>query len=150
MIDKSRNDELTDAELVMLQELDLAMLSSYEQAKNLTITLLKKWLVQYKFADWDIHESTPEKIGKPVTSIEKEERAEEIASMLSDNKLWHSHGRNIGVTTLTKLLRLRIDDYSNDIEVRNMIRGYHDFLMEYIQREKVPVFLHSKNYFWGE
>lgn len=150
MIEKSRKGKLTDAELVMLQELDLAMLSSYEQAKNLTITLLKKWLVQYKFADWNIHGTEPKKIGKPVTLREKEKRAKEIASMLSDNKLWHSHGRNIGVNTLTGLIRLKIDDYSQNVELRNMVRGYHDFLMEYIQREKVPVFLHSKNYFWGE
>ena len=45
MIEKSRNGQLTDAEFMMLQQLDLAMLNSYEQARNLTITLLKKWLV---------------------------------------------------------------------------------------------------------
>jgi ClpP class serine protease len=51
MIEKSKKGDLSDAELVMLQDLDLAMLNSYEQQKNLTITLLKEWLVNYKFAD---------------------------------------------------------------------------------------------------
>ncbi len=147
MIEKSKKGELTDAELVMLQQLDLAMLSSYEQAKNLTITLLKKWLVQYKFADWDTHGTDQKKLGTPVTTKEKEKRAEEIAKMLSDNKLWHSHGRKIGLSTITGLIRLKIDDYSHNVQLRPMIREYHDFLLEYIQRQNYPIFLHSKNYF---
>jgi len=59
MIRKSASGDLTDAELVMLQNLDLAMLSRYEQAKNLTITLLKNWLVEYKFRDWKTHNTNP-------------------------------------------------------------------------------------------
>ncbi|MFZ5452710.1 MAG: SDH family Clp fold serine proteinase [Thermodesulfobacteriota bacterium] len=147
MIKKSAEGNITDAELVMLQQLDLAQLSSYEQAKNLTITLLKKWLVQYKFANWDTHQTNPERLGSPVILEEKEERAEEIAKMLSDNKLWHSHGRKIGINTITGLLRLKIDDYSNDVPLRTMIRDYHDFLVEFIQRSDYTIFLHSKNYF---
>lgn len=147
MIKRSAQGKLTDAELIMLQALDLAVLSSYEQAKNLTITLLKKWLVQYKFSDWDIHQTNPKKLGHPVSLKEKEKRAEEIARMLSDNKLWHSHGRKIGLSKLTGLLKLKIDDYSNDIPLRTMIRDYHDFLVDFVQRQDYPIFLHSKNYF---
>jgi membrane-bound ClpP family serine protease len=147
MIKRSASGELTDAELVMLQALDLAQLSAYEQAKNLTITLLKKWLVQYKFANWDIHQTNPKKLGSPVTLKEKGKRAEEIARKLSDNKLWHSHGRNIGINTLTGLLKLKIDDYSDNTKLRTMIRDYHDFLVDFVQRQDFPIFLHSKNYF---
>lgn len=100
MIEKSAKGTLTDAELVILQNLDLAMLSRYEQAKNLTITLLKRWLVEYKFRDWTTHATNPAKLGQPVTEAEKKDRAEEIAKLLSDNKIWHSHGRKIGVQTL--------------------------------------------------
>jgi hypothetical protein len=131
----------------MLQQLDLAQLSSYEQAKNLTITLLKKWLVQYKFSNWNTHRTNPKKLGSPVTLKEKEKRAEEIARMLSDNKLWHSHGRKIGISTLKNRLRLQIDDYSSEVSLRTMIRDYHDFLVEFIQRSEYTLFLHSKNYF---
>ena len=147
MIKRSASGELTDAELVMLQALDLAQLSAYEQAKNLTITLLKKWLVQYKFANWDIHQTNPKKLGSPVTLKEKGKRAEEIARKLSDNKLWHSHGRNIGINTLTGLLKLKIDDYSDNTKLLTMIRDYHDFLVDFVQRQDFPIFLHSKNYF---
>lgn len=147
MIQKSSKGELTEAELIILQNQDLALLSQFEQAKNLTVTLLKKWLVEYKFKDWIEHHSNPDKIGKPVTHEEKEVRAAEIATMLSNNKLWHSHGRKIGAATLTKLIRLKIEDYSTEDALREKIRAYNDFLTDYITRHETKFFLHSRCYF---
>lgn len=147
MIQKSADGKLTDAEMVILQNLDLAMLSRYEQAKNLTVTLLKRWLVEYKFRTWVTHETTPEKIGNPVTTEEKQQRAEEIAKMLSDNKIWHSHGRKIGAATLRAVLKLKIEDYSNDAELRGKVLAYSDFLTDYITRHEYPYFFHSRRYF---
>lgn len=131
----------------MLQNLDLAMLSRFEQAKNLTITLLKKWLVEYKFKDWKIHGTNPEKIGKEVTHEEREERAREIATLLSDNKLWHSHGRMIGITTIQSVLRLKIEDYSKDSDLRPKILAYSDLLTDYINKNGYKTFLHSRCFF---
>ena len=67
LIEKSAQGTLTRAELVMLQQQDLAMLRRYEQAKELTIALLKNWLVKYKFKNWDTHQTNPAKLGQPVT-----------------------------------------------------------------------------------
>lgn len=147
LLEKSRNNTLTPAEFVILQNQDLALLSRYEQAKNLTITLLKKWLVEYKFDNWKTHRSTPSIKDKPVTEEEKKERAEQIAVMLGDNKLWHSHGRMIGIKTLKDVIKLEIDDYSNDDKLRSLIRSYNDLLTEYIARTNYKIFLHSRNYF---
>ena len=147
MIEKSANGTLTDAELIILQNQDLAMLSRYEQAKNLTITLLKKWLVQYKFKDWGTHSTTQALLGQPVTEEQKQKRAEEIASHLSNNQLWHSHGRMIGITTLTRVLKLKIEDYSTDAILRPMIMAYSDFLLDYIEKNAYKSFLHSRCYF---
>lgn len=147
MIEKSANGLLTDAELVILQNQDLAMLSRFEQAKNLTVTLLKKWLVDYKFKDWLTHETTPAKLGQAVTLAEKQERAEDIAKLLSDNKLWHSHGRMIGISTLRAILKLKIEDYSNDKPRRDKIIAYNDLLTDYIIRHDFKHFLHSRIYF---
>ncbi|MFA7345659.1 MAG: ATP-dependent Clp protease proteolytic subunit [Terrimicrobiaceae bacterium] len=147
MITKSAKGELTEAELIILQNQDLALLSQFEQAKNLTITLLKKWLVEYKFKDWTTHQRSPDKIGQPVTLQEKEQRAADIATMLANNKLWHSHGRRIGATTLTKVIRLKIEDYSTDDALREKIRAYNDFLTDYITRHDAKFFLHSRCYF---
>lgn len=98
LIEKSREGSLTNAELIMLQKLDLATLRRYEQARDLSVSLLKQWLVQYKFKDWVTHGTTTP--GSPVTADQKQARAEQIAKDLSDNRRWHSHGRTIGINTL--------------------------------------------------
>jgi len=67
--------------------------------------------------------------------------------MLGDNKLWHSHGRMIGIKTLREIIKLEIDDYSSDDKLRNLICSYNDILIEYIVRSNFRIFLHSKNYF---
>ncbi len=147
LLEKAQKGTITQAEFLIMQSLDLAMLSRYEQAKNLTITLLKKWLVDYKFSDWTTHATKPGKVGTPVTAAEKQARAEEIAKLLGDNKHWHSHGRMIGISSLKDLLKLKIEDYSKDVPLRTLIRNYNDLLMEYISRSQYKVFLHSRIYF---
>ncbi len=148
MIQKSKENQLTNAEFIILQNQDIAVLNSIEQAKKLTITLLEKWLVEYKFKDWKIHQTNPDKKRKPVTKKEKEERAKEIAEMLADNKKWHSHARKISIHTLSKELKLQIEDYSKDKTLQKLIRSYNDTLIDYVTKyEKHQIFLHSKNWF---
>jgi hypothetical protein len=146
LLEKARGGTLTNAEFLILQNQDLALLSRYEQAKDLTVTLLKKWLVEYKFRDWSVHESDPGLKGKQVTIDEKQARAEEIARSLGDNKHWHSHGRMIGPGML-QILKLKIDDYSADVKLRELIRGYNDLMTEYIARMGYKWFVHSRNFF---
>ena len=147
LLEKARKGELTNAEFLILQGIDLALLSRYEQARDLTITLLKKWLAEYKFRDWTTHSTDPQKKGKPVTPEEKKVRAEEIAKLLGDNKVWHSHGRMIGPATLESILRLKVDDYSADATLKPLIRSYNDLLVEYIGRGQFKHFMHSRKYF---
>ncbi len=141
MIAKSADGKLTNAELIMLREQDLAMLRRHEQARDLTIALLKEWLVKYKFKNWDKH-----KDGTAVTARQKEDRAKDIAKDLGDNKLWHSHGRSIGVEALTHVLKLKIEDYSNEAILKALIRDYNDLICQYIVRNDSEVFLHSRNF----
>lgn len=147
LLEKARDGSLTQAEFLILQNQDLAMLRSYEQAQELTVSLLKKWLVEYKFKDWNVHRSNPGKRGIVVTDEEKKVRAKEIADMLGDNKIWHSHGRMININTLKNVLRLEIEDYSNDDDLRSLIRNYNDLITEFIARNGNKLFLHSRKYF---
>jgi hypothetical protein len=132
--------DLTPADVIFLRSLDLAKLALYEQARDLSIDLLKNWLVQYKFKDWNAHRTTNP--GTPVTPEEKSNRAEEIAAALSNHKRWFSHGRALNISKL-KELRLQIDDYSSDIPLRNAIRGYNDMLSGYNDRMGRVFHLHS-------
>jgi hypothetical protein len=147
LLGKAADGSLTNAEFLILQNQDLALLSRYEQARDLTVTLLKKWLVEYKFRDWLTHGTDPQKKGQPVRLEEKQERAEEIARLLGSNKQWHSHARMIGPAALSSVLRLQINDYSNDISLRTLVRSYNDLLTEYIARQGFKLFLHSREYF---
>jgi len=146
LLEKARANQLTNAEFLILQSLDLAILSRYEQARDLTVTLLKKWLVEHKFRDWTTHGTDRMKKGQSVTTEEKQERAEEIARSLGNNKLWHSHGRMIGPGTLNGL-RLQIDDYSTDDRLRPLVRAYNDLLAEFIAKNGTRHFLHSRGFF---
>lgn len=141
MINKSAAGELTQAELIMLREQDLAMLRRHEQARDLTIALLKEWLVKYKFKNWNLHKNNTE-----VTTKQKEDRAKEIAKDLGDNKRWHSHGRSIGVAALTDILKLKIEDYSADSVLKPLIREYNDLICQYILRNGAEAFLHSRKF----
>lgn len=145
LIEKSRNNTLTMAEFAILRDQNLAVLRSYEQARDLSINLLQEWLVKYKFQSWTKHRTDKNKKGQTVTDDEKKERAKEIASLLCNNRVWHSHGRLIGIERLRDVVRLEIEDYSSDDELRALIREYHDPLNEYAARMRQPFCLHAKN-----
>lgn len=146
LIEKANNNKLTNAEFLILKDFDLAELRGYEQARELTISLLKKWLVKYKFKNWKKHRTNKKKLGNKVTIKEKKERAEEIAGKLSDNNLWKSHSRPINTETLKKELRLEIEDYSKDVDLRRDIRAYYDLLSDYVKRSQNTIFLHTRKF----
>lgn len=139
LIKKAQDGTLTQAEFLILKDFDLAELRGYEQAKELTISLLKKWLVKYKFRNWNNHSD-----GRPVTMVEKEVRAEEIANKLGDNNEWKTHGRPIDIDTL-KSLKLQITDYSDKPE-RDSIRNYYKILRDYIARHNFQQFFHTRQF----
>jgi hypothetical protein len=147
LFEKEAAGNLSNAEFLILQNQDLAMLSRYEQANNLTVTLLKKWLVEYKWKDWTQHQTNPAKIGQPVTDAEKTARAEDVAKLLGDNKYWHSHGRMIGINTLRSVVRLKIEDYSNDPKLQPIIRSYNDLITEWIAKTDNRLFVHTRKFF---
>jgi hypothetical protein len=70
-------------------------------------------------------------------------RVREIAKALGDNKRWLSHGRYIGIKTLTEQLRLEIDDFEQDGAKHRLVREYSDTLIEYANRMGEVFCLHS-------
>lgn len=140
LLQKAKKNELSQAEFLILKDFDLAELRSYEQAKELAIDMLKKWLTKYKFKDWVVHSDGV----TPVTEEEKEARALEIAEKLSDNNRWKSHGRPIGIDTLTTDLKLRIIDFEKDPELNEIIAEYYDVLTEYITGHNYRIFFQTR------
>lgn len=140
---KAANGELTSAEYALLNKLDLGELYQFEQAKQLSLELLEKWLSIYKFKDWDKTESQKKK----VTQKMKEKRAKEIGEILSDNARWHSHGRSINMKTLIDEINLKIEDYSADEKLKRYVGEYFELMTDYMNREKLISFIHSKEFF---
>lgn len=143
LLEKAKNNELTQAEFIILKDFDLAELRGYEQAKDLTIDLLEKWLVKYKFKNWTVHRNT--NAGRTVTEEEKKARAKKIGVFLSDNNKWKSHGRPINIDAL-KELKLEIDDYSDLKERRELIRDYYELFIDYVISRGYRNFIHTKKF----
>lgn len=132
---------IAEADVVLLKSLDLGKLALFEQARDLSVALLKNWLVKYKFKNWNEHRTTNP--GNIVTSQEKAARAEQIAKDLADHNRWKSHSRSLDVEKLRDL-RIEIDDYSHNASLSEAIRAYNDPLTGYIDRLRRPFYLHCR------
>lgn len=140
LIAKSAAGTLTTAELaILIDSFDQAELYQYEQAKKLSETLLKGWLVKYKFKDW----STTRSQNKKVTKQMKENRATEIANHLQDTDKWHTHGRGISKDVLEKEINLLIDDFSEDDAINKSIRDYWQLFSDYSGRRGLMSAIHT-------
>lgn len=141
--EKAEAGNLTTAEYALLNKLDLGELYQFEQARELSIELLNKWLSSYKFKNW--HRTETRQI--EVTDEMRREQARAIADALNNTERWHSHGRGINMHTLTHELGLKIDDYSQVPELKKSIQEYFDLLRDYMLREQLPSFVHTREHF---
>lgn len=129
LIQKSLAGALSTAELAhLIQRFDPAELHAFEQANELSKTLLREWLARYKFKDWG---PATETSGTPVNETMKKRRAEEIAIKLSDTKKWHTHGRGISMAVLRHDLNLKIDDFGTDPVLNRAVTEYDRTLSGY-------------------
>ena len=140
---KAKDGDLTTAEYALLNKLDLGELYQFEQARELSIELLIKWLSQYKFKNRDKTQTQ----GAPVTEDMKKKRANEIAALLNRPERWHSHGRAIDMRTLREEVRLKIDDIEDDPDLHRRVRDYFELLRDYMHREQLYSFVHTREYF---
>ncbi len=140
---KAQTGALTTAEYALVSKLDLGELYQFEQARELSIELLIKWLSSYKFKNWIRTEVRQ----LEVTPEIKEKRANEIAALLNNPERWHSHGRAIDMKTLQEEVGLKIDDLADNPDLHRDIRDYFELLKDYMQREQLISFIHTKGYF---
>src|SRR5690606_36436296 len=110
----------------MARQLDLAEMHKFELARDLSETLLRKWLVSYKLRHWVRTETR----GLPVTDAMREQRAAEVAKRLTDHQYWLSHGRPIPMQTLRDELNLLIDDLDDHPRLKAAVQRYHLFALE--------------------
>ncbi len=131
LIEKSKQGQLTTAELAFLvQKFDPGELYRFEQERELSISLLKDWLVKYKFKNWKKTQTHK----KVVTAKMREKRAADIAEMLNKTEEWHSHSRGISMEILRKKLQLIIEDFGENEDLNRAIREYYKLLTDFMIR----------------
>jgi len=143
LLQRSANKTITTAEFGMLDKFDLGELHTFQQARDLSIDLLEKWLSTYKFKDW-VKTHTRQ---LPVTAAMKSDRAREVAKALSDNKRWHSHSRGIGIEVIKNDLNIKIEDYDKDLGIQKLIHDYFEPFAEFLTQKNISSFVHSRYYF---
>lgn len=139
LLTKARDGTISQAEFLILREFDLAEIRQYEQARDLTIELLKNWLVKYKFRTWKTRKSN----GNTVTDAHKKRRAEKIAKQLGDSNLWLSHARPIGLDQLRNL-ELVIEDYGENKPLKKALDEYYQLLSDYIVKNGATICMQTR------
>ncbi len=131
-VDKSNKQGLSQAELAFfIDKFDPAHMHWLEQAREHSVDLLEKWLVQYKFKDWNKTETSK----KPVTDAMKTKRARDIAEKLNDTRVWRSHGRGLSIDVIRGELNLKIEDYgteSQHSDLKKRVDAYYRLLKDYM------------------
>jgi hypothetical protein len=114
-----KTNKLNPVYIPILQNISPGEIQDNENAQKLSATLVKDWLVKYKFSHWPVHTKT----GKPVTEEEKKRRATEIAEELGKHSKWLTHSRPLGIKELRNL-KLEIQDYTENPELNEAITKY--------------------------
>lgn len=136
---KAAAQELTNADIIMIQTLDLAELDQIQLAAQLSISLITDWLSRYKFKDWT-------KNGVLVSDKTKHARAQRIAKQLNDQNKWLVHGHGIHKDILEKDLRLKIDDYTKDAKLKSLVWEYFWPMAEFAGSQELLSFIHSRDF----
>ncbi len=142
LLDKAKNMKLTITEAqLMIDGFDQAELYKFEQERELSIELLKEWLVKYKFKNWKITKTR----GLKVTQKMRKQRAATIAKELNNTEKWHTHGHGISMDVLQRDLKLIIDDYGQNHELSMKIQSYHNLLSDYMVKRGNTGIIHVAN-----
>lgn len=142
LIQKAHSGQLSHAEaLYLVQNFDPAELYQYEQARELSISLLKEWLVKYKFSGWKKTRTR----GKRVTQAMKTRRAGEVAKRLNDTRRWHSHSRGIPMEVIRRDLKLEIEDLGERPDLKSAVFAHHELLMHYMMVRAHNVAIHTRS-----
>jgi len=95
----ARENYLNPVDATIVAQITPGELEGVNTALQFAIERVEEWLPQYKFRNWDRTENR----GVPVTPEMKKARAREIASELTNQQRWRSHGTRLTIEDLDKL-----------------------------------------------
>lgn len=134
-------DEVRAQMAYLIKRFDPGKLFLIEQSVEHSKALLKDWLPKYKFKNWITHETSQ----TPVTDLDRQVRANEVAAALGDAKHWHSHGRGVGIRDLTsEKIKLKVVNYGENKALNNIIANYYGLMIDYMRKNRYAGALHSR------
>lgn len=142
LLNKASKGKLTMVEAQLMIDspgFDQAALYQYEQARELSVTLLKDWLVKYKFKEWKKTKTRK----KRVTNRMRVQRAAAIARELNKIERWHTHGHGISMEVLRRDLKLKIDDLERAPATHDVVKQYHSLLADYMGKKRQRGVIHT-------
>ena len=114
--------KLNAAYIPILQNISPGEIQHCVNAQCFSKRLVTDWLANYKFKFWKKHSN-----GNEVTKEERQIRADEIATELTSQSRWLTHGRSIKIPDLEDL-RIKISDYTKQSELNTAITRYYTLL----------------------
>lgn len=116
-------NKLNPVDIAILSQITPGEISGIENSLYFAEDLVEKWLVQYKFKDWNETETHK----KAVTIEMKKKRAKEIAKELTNHTKWRSHGRSLKIEDLEEI-GLKINKIEENKEISEIICKIHAIL----------------------
>lgn len=117
MDEADRRGQLNNFDALMIAQITPGELVGVENGLKYGEELVVNFLKDYKFKNWKVTETN----GIKVDDNLRKERAEEIASKLSNHSLWKSHGRSLKIDTLRNELQLKIEDIGDDEQICEIV-----------------------------
>ena len=74
-------------------------------------------------------------------------RAAAIATRFNDDERWRYHGRGINLETLQQEVLLPVEDLASDEQLHLLVTDYSELLRDYVKRQGLRVFIHSRGFF---
>ncbi|MGV3695477.1 SDH family Clp fold serine proteinase [Flavobacterium sp.] len=102
----AKSGKLDVSDQILLQSMNLKEVGFARNQTQYSVDLVKNYLYNYKFRDWDSHRT--HNPGTEVTDDEKMKRAEDVAMQLCDHKYWKDHGHAINREDAYSVCQLEI------------------------------------------
>lgn len=122
--ESAKNNSINPFDATIVAQINPGEIGGVFNALKFATDIVEKWLCQYKFAHWDKTETTK----KIVTPEMKKERANAIATKLTNHSEWRSHGRSLKIDDL-EALGLQIDNIDSKPNVAKIVYGIKAVLM---------------------
>ena len=144
-LEKGKQPNWTDVQI--LRNLDAKEIGNALNASKLSTNLVSTYLREYKFRNWDMHSD-----GTPVTAVDKEHRAEEIAKKLCEHSIWLSHSSRITRSMAWDACKLKVT-FPEDIGLASALKRFWALTCFFLENTMTTkIFASSNNYtiFRGE